>query len=122
MGRRSRRHKGYEAPIDRLGRSRTVMWIIADDPWGGTRESRRLEPGTDLFDVLVSESLRYHRDGWRLTDRPFFNTEFFITREGYPQLRVHFTGCNPDLQPLDGEGTYEREYFFAAFPKPRNYM
>lgn len=118
---RSRRHKGYEAPIDKLGRSRTVMWIMADDQWGRAREWRRLEAGTDLFDELVSESLRYHRNGWRLTDRPFFNCEFFITRDGEPKLRIHFTGSDPARQRLEGDGRYQRECFHVSFPVLGNY-
>lgn len=116
MGRRSGRHKGYESPIDQLGRSRTVMWIVADDASGHVRETRRLDPGTDLFDALLAESLSYHRAGWELTERPFFNTEFFVKRAGQAQLRVHFSGDDPALEQLIGDGRYERERFYARFP------
>ena len=113
---RSRRHKGYSPPIEQLGRSRTVMWIVADEPTGHVREARRLEPGTDLFDALLAESLRYHRAGWEFTERPFFNTEFFVKRAGQAQLRVHFSGDDPALEPLLADGRYEREHFYARFP------
>jgi hypothetical protein len=116
----SKRHKGYRPPIDSLGRNDSAVWLVARDQWGRRFENRRLRAGTDLFEILLAEALRYHREGWSLGDRPFFNCEFHVSRPGEPPRLVTFSSLGPDQQPLRATGKYYRGGYDAQFPKPNN--
>jgi hypothetical protein len=112
----SSRHKGYRPPIDSLGRTDTIVWLVARDQWGGRFDSRPLPAGTDLFEVLLAEALRYHREGWDLGDRPFFNCEFHISRGREQRRLVTFSTLGPDQHPLKAEGRYYVGGFDATYP------
>jgi hypothetical protein len=113
----SKRHKGYRPPIDNLGKSECAVWLVARDQWGHRFENRRLAAGTDLFEILLAEALRYHREGWSLSDRPFFNCEFYISRTGEARRVVTFSSLGPDQEPLRATGKYYVGGFDAQFPK-----
>lgn len=114
----STRHKGYRPPIDSLGRSESTVWLIAKDQWGRRFENRRLPAGTDLFEMLLAEALRYHREGWSLSDRPFFNCEFHVSRDGEARRLVTFSILGPDQTPLRATGKYYVGGYDAHYPKP----
>jgi hypothetical protein len=108
----TRRHT---PPVNALSASREVSWIIAVDNWGGVLDSRQLPAGTDLYDALVREHLRYHAEGWQ-QERMFYNREFHVRRHGQTPRRVYITGSDPTLVRLETDGRYDRNGFEFQAP------
>lgn len=100
----------HDPPVNSLGISRSEHWMIAVDNWGGVLESRKLPVGTDLYDELIREHLRYHSEGWE-QERLLYLREFHVRRRDSTPRRVYITGLDPNRLRLQSDGHYD-EYGF----------
>lgn len=70
-------------------------WIVAIDAWYSVREAKLLPPGTDLLRVFITELLRYHDDGWRLSRFSSHGAYFFAAKPGHLKRRIYITPDHP---------------------------
>lgn len=111
------RHRRHTPPIESLGISRGKTWLIATDNWGGILESREIPGGTDLYDALVREHLRYHAEGWD-QERAFYLREFYVRKNGFTPRRILITGFDPRLVRMRTSGHYDAFGFEFRAPSP----
>jgi hypothetical protein len=93
------RRRKIPARADIFDERKLPAWLVVHDAWYNVLEARALPPGTDLLRVYLVELLRYHDDGWRLSQFSAFGAYFFASKRGELKRRVFITIDHPGGEP-----------------------
>lgn len=97
------RHK-RPARADIFKEGHRPTWIVVTDPWYKRLDVRALPAGSDLVREFLLELLRYHENGWHLSEFNSGSGYFFAAKEREPKRLVSIILDDPSEPAPKGLG------------------